>query len=269
VLKLKTMPEQLPLATPNCTSSMELGVCETCYDHVFKDRELFGMRKLQEYFAFQEINQPHIAKNKEYLGAMLTHRLQQEPDNWMLYHLSALYHRSVSTTIGPALECTRRALALAPLQYRTIPLITLVNVLHHAQRYPDAMTVLIELVQLDPTQFIIHIEASMLHAAISEPNAALYFGMEAVRLEPYSPLTNQLFNSLLCYFKIDQKMSRARSGNKDVEINMMKKKKDAPLPGHKQKNDKKSELSGIEVWRIEHFEGGDVNMTWVDDPNPI
>ena len=55
----------------------------------------------------------------------------------------------------------------------------------------------------------------MLHAAISEPNAALYFGMEAVRLEPYSPLTNQLFNSLLCYFKIDEKMSRARSGNKD------------------------------------------------------
>ena len=72
----------------------------------------------------------------------------------MLYHLSALYHRSTATTIGPALECTRRALALAPLQYRTVPLITLVNVLHQAQRYPDAMTVLIELVQLDPTQVI-------------------------------------------------------------------------------------------------------------------
>ena len=55
MLKLKTMPVQLPLSTPNCTARMELGVCETCYDYLLfgKDRVLFGDRKLQEHFAFQ------------------------------------------------------------------------------------------------------------------------------------------------------------------------------------------------------------------------
>ena len=78
--------------------------------------------------------------------------IPQEPDNWLLYYTAALYHRSFTFELGPAIQCSRRALALAPIMERTGPVLTLSNLLFQARNIPSATTVALELLQTDPGQ---------------------------------------------------------------------------------------------------------------------
>ena len=76
--------------------------------------------------------------------------IMQDPNNWVLYHLAAMYHRTFTFDLGPAMQCTRRALAVVDLENRPVPLLTLANLLHQGRSIPDATVVVLELLATDP-----------------------------------------------------------------------------------------------------------------------
>eukprot|EP00116_Pleurobrachia_bachei_P012343 sb/3472605/ len=138
----------------------------------------------------------------ELLGAALDSAIRTEPDNWLLYYTAALYHRSFTFELGPAIQCSRRALALAPIMERTGPVLTLSNLLFQARNIPSATTVALELLQTDPGQFLHRVQASALQIAIGRPEGQFMYAMEARHLIEASPITDHLITSLFCYYNI-------------------------------------------------------------------
>ena len=92
----------------------------------------------------------NMEKVRSCYKVILMINLSQDPDNWVLYHLAAMYHRTFTFDLGPAMQCTRRALAKVDLENRPVPLLTLANLLHQGRSIPDATVVVLELLATDP-----------------------------------------------------------------------------------------------------------------------
>ncbi|KAL5264496.1 hypothetical protein ACHWQZ_G005549 [Mnemiopsis leidyi] len=255
IQKSLKQPELHHPFSPDCTAHMELENCYLCYDDLTGvNREEHDTRHILEDFPLAELEL--VTKNVRALGAAIDAGLRKDPNNWILYHLAAMYHRTFTFDLGPAMQCTRRALAVVDLENRPVPLLTLANLLHQGRSIPDATVVVLELLATDPNTFVHHVETSVLQVSIGRPSGQFRAAMDALNLA-HSPLADHLLNSLFCYYDIlkdDHKppykrIVQSKRISRDKRHPPFNKAHKAPVDG--------------EIWRLEHHEGVTVDVTWV------
>lgn len=255
LVKLVNMaPLDHPLS-PDCTTYMDLKNCFLCYDELIGvSRESHDTRHILEDFPLQELQL--IFGDVEQLGAAIDAALKENPNNWLLYHLAATYHRTFTFDLGPAIQCTRRALAVVDVENRAIPLLTLANLLHQGRKVTDAMVVLLELLAIDPDTYLHHVLSSVLQVDIGRADGQFRAAMDAVILA-HSPISEHLLNSLICYYRVMKepfqppyvKSVKSQRVSRDKRHPPFTKPLKAPIDG--------------EIWRLEHHEGLTVDLTWV------
>ncbi|XP_063677471.1 uncharacterized protein LOC134813567 [Bolinopsis microptera] len=241
--------------SPDCATHMDLDNCYLCYDDLSGvNREEHDVRHILEDFPLSELEL--VTKNVRALGAAIDAGLRKDPNNWVLYHLAAMYHRTFTFDLGPAMQCTRRALAVVDLENRPVPLLTLANLLHQGRNIPDATVIVLELLATDPNMFLYHVETSVLQVSIGRPSGQFRAAMDSLNLA-HSPLADHLLNSLFCYYDIlkedfkppYKRIVHSKRISRDKKHPPFTKPHKAPVDG--------------EIWRLEHHEGITVDVTWV------
>lgn len=121
--------------SPRCTKFLDLGY-SPYFDH------LDGVyNRSQAKMEPEEIIWQGFSLSPSNFAILLASNLKQQPDSWKWHTLGSYYWRYKGNAIE-AIECSRRAILLAPREYRDIPLLSLGVILQQTKNFNDSLVVL-------------------------------------------------------------------------------------------------------------------------------
>ena len=100
-------------------------------------------------------------------GHLVAKAFTNDPKNWILNLLASSYWR-IAGKASETVHCLRKAIALAPFEYRHYGLLALANVFHRAHRSEDAVLVLEEALTNSPRNPVIYFAMGNVYASLMQ-----------------------------------------------------------------------------------------------------
>ncbi|ESN97218.1 hypothetical protein HELRODRAFT_193306 [Helobdella robusta] len=199
---------------PDCSQYYHLDYSINSFEHLhsMKQRDNLTIPKesnLSElYPSFQDMNQ---------LATYLDQQLRIDPASWLHYSMASYYWR-MRGNASQAVECLRRALHLAPRQFRDIPLLSLANVLHQSHWPRDAAVVLHAALDANNYCGACHFTLGNVYAVLVEFNKSLTCYENAFRINESNKEAIARKNAILCHSKLELLLeNKHRSLQKTLE----------------------------------------------------
>lgn len=121
--------------SPKCSKAMKLE-----YSMYFDQLDSVYNRKTAKMEP-EEIIWQGFSSSPSIFAVILSNNLKQHPDSWKWHTLGSYYWRYKGNA-PEAIECARRAIQLAPREYRDIPLLSLGVILQQTKNFNDSLVVL-------------------------------------------------------------------------------------------------------------------------------
>uniref|UniRef100_A0A1B6GM84 Tetratricopeptide repeat protein 17 n=1 Tax=Cuerna arida TaxID=1464854 RepID=A0A1B6GM84_9HEMI len=141
-----------------------------------------------------ELSGPHIAAG-----------LGRNHSSWFLHNLAALYWRSRGDA-GRALQCVKRAVHLAPRQYRDLPLLNLGCLVQQARCPAEAAILLHAAVDHAPHAAASHLALANVYAILGDYNRSVACYDNALKLNAHWPLAERNRFAVLCHHKLENSL---------------------------------------------------------------
>lgn len=130
---------------------------------------------------------------------LLANNLKSQPDSWKWYTLGSYYWRYKGNAVE-AIECIRRAILLAPREYRDIPLLSLGVILQQTKNFNDSLVVLRAAIDHQPNIAENQIALGNALFLFSEFNKSMECYEMARILDPvYYDKVEYIKNSTICF----------------------------------------------------------------------
>ncbi|XP_053691426.1 tetratricopeptide repeat protein 17 [Sabethes cyaneus] len=189
--------------SPKCGDYMKLDFSLGSFDHldgVFNRTQLKmapeDMFKSLEYY-IPSVKSPQV----------LADDLRKNPHSWK-YHTIASYYWRKKGNAREAIECARRAIALAPRKYKDIPLLSMGTVLQRSQHVNDSLVVLRAAVDHEPNEPENQMALGNTYMLLSEFNRSFEAYRAAESLDSvYAEHNDYIKKSINCF--------------KDLKINLL------------------------------------------------
>lgn len=216
--KINKNPEEmetLRTAVPVCE---DVSFSMTCMEHL----ESMMQRSRIEM-------QPEVVLAAKELGIaaasfaqMLVIGLKNEPYSWRYPLLSSYYWRSRG--LAPrALACARRALLLAPRNYKDIPLLSIGTILQRANRSQDALVFIGAAADHAPNVAENHLALANAHFLNSDFNRSMECYANARRLDDYfAGHEEHMRKSMNCFKFIKTKLKQIEGQLTDMKADLVK-----------------------------------------------
>lgn len=167
--------------------------------------------------------QPEIPLQSDEIGVMkdsfikmITFGLKQEPLSWK-YPVLASYYWRARGNAKRAIECSRRAIYLAPRKYLDIPLLSLATILQRTNKTLDSSIVMQNAYNHAPEVFENAIGLGNALFMISNFNGALKMYKNALALEPnFAERLEFIQKSMACFKVIKQKLKEFQQQVDDI-----------------------------------------------------
>ncbi|XP_068207813.1 tetratricopeptide repeat protein 17 [Palaemon carinicauda] len=183
---------------PDCVNALDLAFSMFSYEH------LQGVRHRDNLTATAEDDLSTVGGETDISvwGHRVAVSLTSNSSNWILYTLAAQYWRAKADPFQ-ALECVRRALHLAPRNYRYIPQVHLGNILHRSRRSDEAVLVLHAAIDHYRHSPVAHITLGNVYATLAFYNVSVLCFENALYMSPGDQSLRRKKHAVLCHSKLE------------------------------------------------------------------
>lgn len=186
------------LSQPDCSLALDLPFSMFAYDHLQSIRYRENLTSNKE----EELSSLGGESETDVWGDRVARGLQTNATSWVLHTLAAQYWRAKADAPN-AIECVRRALHLAPRQYRYIPQVHLGNILHRARHSDEAALVLHAAIDHYRHSPVAHITLGNVYATLSFYNVSVLCFENALYMSPGDQGLRRRKHAVLCHSKLE------------------------------------------------------------------
>lgn len=188
---------------PNCSEIFELDFSMQTYDHLSSVRERAVLESEPEPDIIDVLKTITGVEDLNDFGNAVNLALQENRTSWILYSLASYFWRGEGKALE-AVECIRRSLHFTPRQYQYIPLASLGNVLHRSHRSEDAVIVLKNAININPSNPGSYFTLGNVHAILAEYDLAAAAFEKAVSLDPTFTQSQLRLHAVKCHQQLDR-----------------------------------------------------------------
>lgn len=189
---------------PRCTDYLDLDFSLFCFEHLNAMIERSSLKMAPE----DPLKLHDLGIIHEHFANMLVTGLRTHATTWQYYALSSYYWRLKGEAFE-AIECSRRAIYLAPRAVKDIPLMSLGTILQRSGRHEDAALVLEAATDFMPSRAENHFALGNSLFFLNLFNRSMAAYDRAVALdEEFKARVDYIENALLCFKYAKTKLDR-------------------------------------------------------------
>ena len=104
--------------------------------------------------------------------------------NWLAVYLASSFWRVLGKPVE-AIDCLRKAVYYAPIQFKYYGLLSLANIYHRTHNSLDAVAALELAVNYSPDEYILHYTLGNVYATLMQFNNSIQSYSDALRIQPH------------------------------------------------------------------------------------
>lgn len=185
---------------PYCEQFLEFNIGMCCFDHL----PSLGNSRLLEISPEDDMKDEELEIDNDYFLSDIVAGLKKNPNSWK-HHALASYYWRMKGNAHQAVECARRAILLAPREFKDVPLLSLGTILTRAEQFNDADIVLSAAVDHAPHIAENHLALGITLAMSYNFNRSIEHLETAEKVDPsYSHKISNLKNFVMCLNKLNR-----------------------------------------------------------------
>lgn len=188
---------------PNCSEIYQLDFSMHTYDHIDSVRDRAILESEPEPEIIDVLRTITGVEDLNDFGNAVNLALQENRTSWILYSLASYFWRGEGRPLE-AIECIRRSLHFTPRQYKYIPLASLGNILHRSHRTEDAVIVLKNAIDINPTNPGSYFTLGNMYSTLAEYDLAAACFEKAVGLDPTFTQSQLRLHAVKCHQQLER-----------------------------------------------------------------